>query len=401
MTVRVMVCLNLLLLILSMQVVEMVGGAGTNNDPDRLRVAFCLTGQLARLEIISKIKHIFVPNALLGHQITVFTMVDGNVSNVQQTLYQYDYSANPYAKYNETGLNQFLISTTAAYYRSGTNSNINAITNPIVYRTKYLSPPKRAYPVQGDKVPVANKMVSGIAGMESAATRFQKNMRWMSAVRDCVKWVQEVEFRQRWFFDAIVRLRDDSYALNTWLLQPASRYRNGIVSVNFGLHHGINDHNFVVARRYADVLLRGMTEDYYFNDTLDGYTWLNPEHRIAKVAESVGMPVHVNTLCMQPLLPLRGLETNMTGLSPKILKQLPSKSADTQYWRLHPAYVNMAVDQCSSGEQQKLKQLAAELGKLGLLIDKSDNARAVLEANCCEKPWMQAINVGYVPLVPI
>jgi hypothetical protein len=55
-----MVCLNLLLLILSMQVVEMVGGAGTNNDPDRLRVAFCLTGQLARLEIISKIKHIFV-----------------------------------------------------------------------------------------------------------------------------------------------------------------------------------------------------------------------------------------------------------------------------------------------------------------------------------------------------
>ena len=31
--------------------------------------------------------------------------------------------------------------------------------------------------------------------------------------------------------------------------------------------------------RFADPVLRGVTEDYYFNETLDFYTWTNTEHR--------------------------------------------------------------------------------------------------------------------------
>jgi hypothetical protein len=362
-----------------------------------LRVAYCLTGQLARLEIISKIKHIFVPNAVVGHQVSVFAMLDGNVSDVKQTLYAFDYSNNPYSSYSAEQLNEFMVTSSTTFLdRAASSRNLPQI----VYRTKYVSPPTRKYPVRG-KAPVADKIINGVAGIELGADRFQKNMRWMAAVRDCVKWVQQVEYEQRSFFDVVVRLRDDSYALKDWLLTPASRYRNGLVSVNFGLHHGINDHNFVVARRWTDVLLRGMTEDYYFNETLDEFTWLNPEHRIAKVADSLGMPVHMNTLCMQPLLPLRGVETNITLT--QIKNQQKRHGTEQQrntgslpvYWKLHPAYVEMAFDQCGDDQRKKLNDLAAELSKLGII------AADVLDASCCDKPWMQIISDGFVPLEPI
>jgi hypothetical protein len=130
------------------------------------------------------------------------------------------------------------------------------------------------------------------------------------------------------------------------------------VSTSFGAHFGVNDHNFVVDRYWADQLLRGVTEDYYFNEvkgcqwfavlvstfvfvcterwrsstcttntfmiaklmmhisycnmlsmpfkTLDIYSWGNPERRIYKVASTNNIPLRTTSLCEQPLIPLRG-----------------------------------------------------------------------------------------------
>ena len=50
---------------------------------------------------------------------------------------------------------------------------------------------------------------------------------------------------------------------------------------NFG---GINDHNFVVDRLWLDDLYRGLTEDYYFNSSLEHEPWGNPEHHILQVS---------------------------------------------------------------------------------------------------------------------
>jgi hypothetical protein len=48
-------------------------------------------------------------------------------------------------------------------------------------------------------------------GIETAAARFQNNLRWMNGLRDCVKWMQSIEQEQGYFYDVVVRLRDDSF----------------------------------------------------------------------------------------------------------------------------------------------------------------------------------------------
>ena len=118
---------------------------------------------------------------------------------------------------------------------------------------------------------------------EPAEARFQNNMRWMSGLRDCVKWVQATEHHQGWFYDLVVRLRDDTYVFGPWLLTP-EKYKGAFVTAQIASNFGVNDHNFVVDRYWADPVLRGLTEDYYFNETLDDRKWLNPEHRIYDVA---------------------------------------------------------------------------------------------------------------------
>ena len=289
------------------------------------KFAICLTGQLARLEVLSKIKNIFVPNVLRGTILQVFVLLDSNMTDVKQTFYKYDYSLNPYANFSAAELKEYMIKhTDRQLIQQG-----NTFQNAIQFHVQYAPPAQNHYPLLGNRIPVTEKKISGFATVESAASRFQNNMRWMSTLRECVKWVQAEEYKQRRFVNYIVRLRDDSYALAPWVFAPISRYKNNLVSANIGSHHGVNDHNFVIDRRWSDVLYRGITEDYYFNDTLDRFIWLNPEHRIFKIAQSYGINVTLNKVCEQPLLPLRGFE-------------------NATHWRLHPAYVRIVLDYCTN-----------------------------------------------------
>lgn len=40
----------------------------------------------------------------------------------------------------------------------------------------------------------------------------------MNGLRDCVKFVQNIEHLQRWHYSVVVRLRDDTYALAPWII---------------------------------------------------------------------------------------------------------------------------------------------------------------------------------------
>ena len=62
-------------------------------------------------------------------------------------------------------------------------------------------------------------------------------------------------------------------------------------SADLGSYRGINDHNLVLDRKWADVLFRGLTEDYYFNKTNRHVMWGNPEHHIYQVSTAYhGIP---------------------------------------------------------------------------------------------------------------
>ena len=70
--------------------------ANTNENKKGMKLAFCVSGQLARFEIVSKIKNVFVANTLIGHHVDVFILLDPDVKEVKQTFWRFDYSTNTY-----------------------------------------------------------------------------------------------------------------------------------------------------------------------------------------------------------------------------------------------------------------------------------------------------------------
>lgn len=73
-----------------------------------LRIAFCLTGQLARLELLSKMNNIFFANTDLGHSVELFMMLDNRTDDVKQTFWSYDYSNGLYKGSLQTELSVFV-----------------------------------------------------------------------------------------------------------------------------------------------------------------------------------------------------------------------------------------------------------------------------------------------------
>ena len=292
------------------------------NETKPLRIAFCLNGQLARLELYSKIKNIFIPNARIGNLVHVFIYLDNEVEHVKQTYWNYDYSKAMYGGHSKKELKAVVDD---AATQSGFKTRI---------RTRVLlqPPPRHVFAIAHEgEVPVKDKPFTGHDGphdlFESAASRFQNNMRWMAGLRECARWVMAAELDQKWFYDVVVRLREDTFAFGPWLLSPPGLYRGALSSMSMGNFGGVNDHNFVIDRLWLDDLYRGLTEDYYFNSTLEHEPWGNPEHHIYQLAEAYNIPLRSMGVCEQPLIPLRGL-------------------VNESYWYVHPLYVRQLREAC-------------------------------------------------------
>ena len=71
-------------LILILIIVTVISKQDNDNidSGKKLNLAFCLTGQLARLELLSKINNIFVANAQKGNRVDVFVLLDDNAQEV-------------------------------------------------------------------------------------------------------------------------------------------------------------------------------------------------------------------------------------------------------------------------------------------------------------------------------
>mmetsp|Transcript_14811 Transcript_14811/g.13400 ORF Transcript_14811/g.13400 Transcript_14811/m.13400 type:complete len:81 (-) Transcript_14811:205-447(-) len=74
----------------------------------------------------------------------------------------------------------------------------------------------------------------------------------MNGLRECIRWIQRIEVRDHKFYHIVVRMRDDSYALKPWLIDPMI-YRMHFISSITGASFGFNDHDFTTDRQWADV----------------------------------------------------------------------------------------------------------------------------------------------------
>ena len=340
---------------------------GTSNS---LRIAFCLTGQLARLELVSKIKNIFIPNAKAGHLPHVFVFLDWDLYDVKQTYWNYNYSLNVFGAYNRQNIKAFIDEST----------DKEGVLHAVRSRVKLDWPSRGKFtPAGGHGAPgpVKDKAFTGHDGpksnFESASSRFQNNMRWMAGLRDCVKWVMDTEQQQGWHYDLVVRLREDTYALGPWLLD--SSYQHALTSSLSGTFKGINDHNFVIDRLWADTLFRGLTEDYYFNSTLEKVFWGNPEGRIRQLAEAYSIPIKGKTICQQPLIPLRGL-------------------VNESYWYLHPLFIRHFTHDCIRLDPRGNQRLGADSP------DYDDRYVENPQPTCCKAEWLRDVNLKAVKALP-
>ena len=57
----------------------------------QMKIAVCLTGQLLRLEILSKLRYLMAHNTVqLGHRLDMFILLDNDVKEVKQTYWRHD-----------------------------------------------------------------------------------------------------------------------------------------------------------------------------------------------------------------------------------------------------------------------------------------------------------------------
>jgi hypothetical protein len=284
----------------------------------------------------------------------LFVLLDNEVEQVKQTFWRYDYSEAPFTNYDVKKMQAYIT-------KRAEKANLG---DKFVSRIRLEPPAQSTFPIVGGFVPVEDKVMlnqhttkdgagKNDKGMEPAADRFQNNLRWMAGLRDCVKWMQAAEQEQVFFYDLVVRLRDDTFAFADWVFDSAEM-KNSLTSADLGSYRGINDHNLVLDRKYADVLFRGLTEDYYFNKSNRHVMWGNPEHRIYQVATAYRVNIRTATMCKQPLIPLRA-------------------NQNSTHWLLHPAYTDKMKDSCVEGFEEP-------------------------KGCACERSWMDLFHVGFYPI---
>lgn len=280
-------------------------------------IAVMVTGQLSRLELVTKLDNIVLHNAKAGHKIDLFVLLDSNVGEIKQTSYQVDYTTMPYIKYNEHQLISYI--------------NQKIIDHHMEKMVKVYvileAPSMDIFAV--DELPPINDHGSVRKGQVRTPPkeRFDNVMRTFNGIRDCTKWIQEKEYIQKLFYDLIVRLRDDTLALGNMTLDH--RYMNIATFAKSGSADGFNDHNYVMDRKYIEIY-RSFSEDYYLNKTLNRMFWGNPEHHLLQAIASYRIPARTIGFCNFPLINHRGMVMNNT------------------HWLLHYEYVKNFISECKN-----------------------------------------------------
>lgn len=155
-----------------------------------------------------------------------------------------------------------------------------------------------------------------------------------TGLRDCVKWTQQAEQEQGFFYDLVVKLREDTLAFDNWIFFKGP-LQGALTSAYIGAYRGVNDHNLVLDRKYADVLFRGIIEDYYFKGSNRHQMWNNTESRIFAVASEHNVTIRTTSMCEMPLIPLRN-------------------AWNKSHWLIHPQYSKLYQTTCNQGDEDWL-----------------------------------------------
>lgn len=294
------------LLALSLNYCNTASSANAFSSQHNSSIAICITGQLIRLELGSKIENLVKVNLRTGHHIDLFVLLDNQLEKHKAVKRANRYSPDNCLYRNMTAdkMMHLINSQISIEY---TNTSAPKFSCRI-----RLEPPKRTSFVLTGLNPVCirhNTCDQKERQTELAKARFQNHMRQQASLRECFKWVQDVEHSRRHFYDYVVRMREDTYVFAPFAMSTKD-YVNSIVVQEPNGWGGLNDHNVIIDRKFADLIFRGLVEDYYFGDhsSLNHGSdwWGGPEILLLRMSTFYGVQVKKKSICLLPFAPIDG-----------------------------------------------------------------------------------------------
>lgn len=169
-----------------------------NRSAEHKNFAVCLTGQLVRLELGSKITNFIIPNLELGHRISLFILLDSLVNEVKgaKRVNRFDAKQALYANFTSDQLHLWIHRHIPSHLM--VNFKLYVRVEP---------PLSSSFPSRDASVPVCSVKSYGDKDKDerSAWHRFHSHLMWQAGLRQCVMWAQQYEVKSREFFDFFIR----------------------------------------------------------------------------------------------------------------------------------------------------------------------------------------------------
>ena len=273
------------------------------------RVAVCLTGQLLRLELGSKLQNLILTNLHLDHEVHLYILLDTRVEKPRSAKPSHHYNIGdvvPYANVTSNQLRALINCHMPTKFLEGDNPAFQC-------RTRLERPKRDDFVLTGENpvCPVSGGCSSSERKSPQAKARFQNHMRWQASLRECVKWVMDIEFDRGFFYDFVMKLREDSYVMSPVVLN-FDEWKYKIVSLELNNWRGLNDHDIIINRKYADNVFRGLAEDYYFQEGKRSshqnvsLWWTNPEALLSRVVRFYDIKTKSESICNFSFAPISG-----------------------------------------------------------------------------------------------
>lgn len=265
----------------------------------KLRIAIHITGQLARLELQSKIENVISTNLNIGHTVHIYFALDNDIKNVKQTQHYSKYIVTPFGDHDKASLRQYITEHCHICSEFPARFRVYTMMKPSFNSYIAINGPSRMDKMWTGKYETDKNRVT-------PERRFDVNMRMFAFIRDSLRSMQEVELEKQKFYDLVVRIRDDSYFYGPWIFDPS--YLNYYSSLKINSWFGVNDHDFVLDRKYSDRYLRGLIEDYFIDFKKIGKVMKHStEIYMHRVLQLYKIKIRRLTVCELPSVPIRGV----------------------------------------------------------------------------------------------
>jgi hypothetical protein len=125
----------------------------------------------------------------------------------------------------------------------------------------------------------------------------------------CMTQVEEFEERTNNKFDLVMRVRDDGFAMDDWVVD--SEYAHGFSTLDCQQWTGLHDMSYVMGRKYASEVLHAMI-DWRADKTLlhdklpsqERYPQ-NPERWLLAIVTAFHLPIRKLSVCDIPMVTTR------------------------------------------------------------------------------------------------